>query len=212
MITTILLLLSGEVIIDNLQTGTNTASRSFASTQAFSTSLWAQKVNIQQAFGGLTNTQVSLRLQGSYSGTGSFNVFLAGDIQGVPGSIIGTIGGGNWRDLSTSSTSEWMQSGTTTFAEQQAGQYWIMVQTLENSAVFRWNYGDNVNAGQSAFFNDNNQFWSYPTSNNSLGLYVETVAVPEPGTLILGSLATIFAFGPAIFHMLRKKHARSVAG
>lgn len=205
MIHALLLLLAGEVVYPNLQTNTSTSSRSFASP----TTIWAQQFTATEAFRGVTNTRVNLRLGGAYSGSASFNVFLARDATGTPDNIIGVLGGGNWQDLGTAANGTWDQSGSALFADQSAGNYWLMVETTDNSSLFLWNYGGDLTAGQTAYFNGT--AWTYPNSNNSLGAYVQTVAIPEPGTLLMALVALILIrISRPLFSWWREKCLQAV--
>lgn len=198
----LLLLCPSDVVYSNLQPNTTSGYRDFASP----VEAWSQRISINHAFTGITDSAVNLFRGGDYTGTASFAVLLSADNGGIPGSVISILGGGNWADLGTSASGYWAQSGTKSFAQQAAGDYWLSVYTANgNSDLFRWAYGDNTNAGQTAYLNGSTQFWSYPGSNNSLGAYVDTVAVPEPGTLILSSLTVLYACGVIFFRKWRKK-------
>jgi len=196
----LLLLCPSDVVYINPQSSSTSGYRDFGSPYG----AWSQKISINHAFNGITDSAVNLFRGGDYTGTATYAVILSADATGTPGTVISILGGGNWADLGTSASGYWAQSGTKSFAQQAAGDYWLSVYTANgNSDLFRWSYGDNTNAGQTSVYNNDFQLWGYPAQNNSLGAYVNTTAVPEPGTLILSSLTVLYACGVIFFRKWR---------
>jgi hypothetical protein len=197
MIALVLLQVFGDVVYYNPQSSGSSGYRDFSSP----VSSWAQKITINHSFTGISASAVNLNLGAAYSGNATFDVFLNADDGGIPGSVVGVLGGGNWRDLSTGGASTaWVQSGAVSFSTRAAGDYWISVYTPDGfDPRFRWSYGDDLNQGQTALLNTDNNLWSYPQTNASLGAFVDTTAVPEPGTFILGAFAALVALGVWFF-------------
>jgi hypothetical protein len=183
-------LAKGEVVYNNLNTANTGTSKAFdgSSSPTSGWLYWAQKFKVNSN----TNTLdwVSLNLyQTNSTSNANFDVKIYNSSGADPGTAIYTLASGiGVSSLGGQKSSVWsigggINLGATTLNSGQ--DYWIVVNTSAGDANFLWAQGPSNPTGLGSSGTNNNIAWATDSGYNFGG----QIAVPEPGTLLLGTLA-----------------------
>lgn len=162
--------------------------------------------------GAFNDLGVKINLFKSGSTTGTFSVRLLDNSGSVPtgsGILLGT---GNWNDLTTSHTNQFSLSAT--FAEKAQGTYWLVVIDNNPSLSHRWAFGQTrpytspVSGTEMgvAMYNSITNSWTNLGTSFPLGAQIAT---PEPGTMVLGSIAALSAGAGYFWNRRRRTNPES---
>lgn len=181
-------LVKGEIVYDNLNT-TGATYRSFDGSNSPTSGYkhWAQKFNLTSSTS--TFDWVALNLfQNNSTSNGRFSVRIMTEANLATGTILATLAANtNINSLGSSPTSTWSIGGGINLGTTlSSGSYWLVVSSSINDPNFRWAQGPtNPNGLASAGSNLNTSggyVWDTDPTYNLGG----QIAVPEPGTLLLG--------------------------
>lgn len=196
--------LKAEVVFDNLAPGggATTNDKNFANI-----SRWAQGFT-SNAAGFVTN--VKLNIYTTNSQTGLFTVELWSDGGTNPNAKLATLKTLNWSTdvpLNNTSTNTSQYVEITSFEENfnidNGVTYWLVINQAANGPFAkRWTV-NGTGIGQTASYNFNTSTWTNTGSASNLSGQI-TVAVPEPGTILLGSSALLLVFGAMLVTRSRR--------
>lgn len=197
------------LLYDYVQTsliGTNYNAEAFASNRTKMAQRFITQAN------GYVITQLKLNIWTGSQNPGTYTVDLYSDNSNAVGTKVATAG---TRDIATI----YANAGTLTQATFTGlninlatnTSYWVVVESntgVEGSDMY-WGHGGSTmvtNPTSAARFNPSTtpQWYTYPNASNPGALGMQVYAsVPEPGTLLLGGLASLLG-GGALWHTRRR--------
>jgi len=183
----------GDVTFDNLAPGGGLTSsdRNFGGL-----SRWGQQFTANSN-GSFTNIKINLYRAVDNAQSPTFNIQIWSNSGVLPGTSLATLKTLNWSDLpliSGTNTSSFVE--VTSFEDNYSitkdSVYWLVVNQITNGpAAHHWAINGS-GLGQTASFSGTT--WTNAGSTVNLGAQV-TVAVPEPGTLILTGSTMVLGLG-----------------
>lgn len=192
-------LTKADIVYNNLATGTP-ASQNFGANTYF-----AQMFTTTSSTSSLDWIKINL-FKSNVTTSGTFSVSIYNTNSGQPGSIVGNVlaTGQSIDSLGTSSTGVWELGGGINIGATLAAttNYWLVVQANGVNSDFKWAMGPT----SPADFNNSNNGTIWNVSTGSLGAQI---AVPEPGTLLLGGIAALTGGGGVWWKRRRKGSGNS---
>jgi hypothetical protein len=192
---------AGTVLSDNL-------SNPSAGTETASGTTW-----LSSSFGtdasGYTLNSVTLLLEGS--GQAEVSIYSDGGLE--PGSLVGTLTSPNGYSSGLSDTT-FTTAGIALAADST---YWVVLRAISGSFGWSWTASD---SGTGAGFQDTwgqsidggSTWFAFDSSPTQMSV-IATAAVPEPGTLVLGTVGAInLLLGYALRQRLAKSRRMSGTG
>jgi len=194
-------LAKADIVYDNLNTNPSASAitfgankyfaQRFTTTSATNTLDWI-KINLFKSGGSVNTFSVSI-----WSNNGSPDAQIASIATNQSVNALGTAANDVWQlgggiNLGTTLTS--------------ATSYWLVVQASANDSNLNWTVGPNTTVNYNSSNTGTSGSWGL--GSGSLGAQI---AVPEPGTLLLGGIAAVTGGGGVWWKRRRKSAGNSDA-